>query len=113
VSYFIQCCLSYCFPPSTVLRKEVSSTPASPQKEMLFPFKRSVSAPGGEDDAGEHFTEQHADTFHASEVRSVETNCMPLKAISVYSVTAILRFAWVCCSFFSLLSYFEKNGVRL
>jgi hypothetical protein len=46
------------FSLSTVLCKEVSSTPTSPQKEMLIPFKRSISAPGCEDDAGKHLLEQ-------------------------------------------------------
>jgi hypothetical protein len=48
---------------STVLHKEVSSTPSSPQKEMLVPFKRSVSAPGGEDEAGKLLDEPHTETF--------------------------------------------------
>ncbi|XP_033608263.1 uncharacterized protein LOC111866670 isoform X5 [Cryptotermes secundus] len=39
------------FRSKATLYKEVSSTPTSPQKETLIPFKRSISAPGGEDDA--------------------------------------------------------------
>jgi hypothetical protein len=66
---------------SAVLYKEVSSTPTSPQKEVLIPFKRSISAPGGEDDAGKHLLEQHS--FPTSEIPFVEINCVPLKAISV------------------------------
>ncbi|XP_021928560.1 uncharacterized protein LOC110834074 isoform X3 [Zootermopsis nevadensis] len=38
------------FKSKAVLHKEVSSTPSSPQKEMLVLFKRSVSAPGGKDE---------------------------------------------------------------
>jgi hypothetical protein len=56
----------------------VSSTPASPQKERLIPFKRSISAPGGEDDAGK----QHSSS-HTSQIPFGEINYMPLKAISV------------------------------
>jgi hypothetical protein len=71
-----------CFSLSTVLCKEVSSTPTSPQKEMLIPFKRSISAPGGEEDAGKHFLEQHSSS-HTSEIPFVEINRVPLKVISV------------------------------
>ncbi|XP_069701361.1 uncharacterized protein [Periplaneta americana] len=39
------------FKSKAALRKEVSSTPSSPQKESLISFKRSISAPGGEDEA--------------------------------------------------------------
>jgi hypothetical protein len=35
----------------------VSSTPSSPQKETLVPFKRSISAPGVEDEAGKQLNE--------------------------------------------------------
>jgi hypothetical protein len=48
---------------STVLHKEVSSTPSSPQKEVLVPFKRSISAPGGKDEAGRQLNELHIETF--------------------------------------------------
>jgi hypothetical protein len=45
---------------STVLHKEVSSTPSSPHKETLMTFTRSISAPGGEDDAGKQLIVHHS-----------------------------------------------------
>jgi hypothetical protein len=85
----------------------VSSTPASPQKEMLIPFKRSISAPGGEDDAGKHLLEHHS-SCHTSEIPFVEINCVPLKAISVvldYSYPEIfMGFAFSSFFFFGLFN---------
>jgi hypothetical protein len=47
----------------TVLHKEVSSTPSSPHKETLISFTRSVSAPGGEDEAGKQLIEHHSNAL--------------------------------------------------
>ncbi|KAJ9581612.1 hypothetical protein L9F63_023195, partial [Diploptera punctata] len=38
------------FRSKAALRKEIASTPTSPQKELILSFKRSISAPGGEDE---------------------------------------------------------------
>jgi hypothetical protein len=41
----------------------VSSTPSSPYKEKLISFTRSISAPGGEDDAGKQLIEHHSNAL--------------------------------------------------
>jgi hypothetical protein len=55
---FIQCFV-YFFPLPAAFCKVVSSTPTSPHKETLIPFKRSISAPGREEDAGKQCIEKH------------------------------------------------------
>jgi hypothetical protein len=81
------------FPLPAAYCKEVSSTPTSPHKETLIPFKRSISAPGREEDPGKQCIEKHTGSSSASEIASLEINHMQLKAFSANFIAVILRFS--------------------